>query len=61
MDGLARSLINQASTLRQMGRAQEGLSLAEEAYKIASSHGYAPLAKQIEPILNGVRRAVQGN
>lgn len=59
VDGLARSLVNQASTLQKMSHAREGLPLAEEAYRIASTHGYASLAKQIEPILNAVRQAAQ--
>ena len=50
LDGIARSLINQALTLRQMGFAREGLPLAEEAYQLASRHDYAALAKQIKPI-----------
>lgn len=60
MQGLVTALVNQASTLHQMGRACEALPLAEQAYDLATSHGYAALAKQIEPILNAVRRAVQG-
>jgi hypothetical protein len=58
---LPRSLIDQASTLRQVGRAREGLPLAEEAYQLATSHGYAALAKQIEPILDEVRQAAHGS
>jgi nephrocystin-3 len=59
LENLAITLINQTATLRQMGRAREGLLLAEEACRIASSHGYAALANQIEPILNRVRQAAQ--
>jgi len=33
--------------------------LAEQAYKMAASHGYAALAKQITPILSEVRQAAQ--
>lgn len=57
--GLAISLVNQALVLRQMGRAREGLPLAEIAYHLATAYGYAALAKQIEPILNEVRQAAQ--
>ena len=60
-EGLAISPINQASTLREMGRAREGLPLAEEAFETATSHGYAPLAREIESILNAVRQAAQGS
>jgi len=33
-----------------------GPSLAEEAYRLAGTHGYAAPAEQIEPILQGLRR-----
>jgi len=59
VENLATSLINQSLVLQQMGRAREGLPLAEEAYQLATGHGYVALAKQIEPILNAVRRAAQ--
>jgi len=60
VESLATSLANQASVFHQMGRAREALPLAEEAHQLASGHGYVALAKQIEPFLNTVRRAVQG-
>jgi hypothetical protein len=56
VDGLATSLANQASVMHQMGRAREGLPLAEEAYRLATTHGYTGLARQIEPILNNLRQ-----
>jgi tetratricopeptide (TPR) repeat protein len=59
VDSLAISLANQAVVLRRVGRVTEGLPLVEEAYKIATSHGYAALAKQIEPVLNDMRRAAR--
>jgi len=57
LEGLAISLVNRVATLAQMGRAREGLPFAEEAYKIATRHGYVALAKQIEAILSSVRQA----
>jgi tetratricopeptide (TPR) repeat protein len=59
VDSLAKSLANQASLLRDMGREHKALLLAEEAHQLASSHGYAALAKQIEPILKAVRQAAK--
>jgi len=59
IEGLARSLINQALVLLQMGRAREGLPLAEAANRLATKHGYAGLEGQIAPILNALRQAVQ--
>jgi hypothetical protein len=53
---LARSLANQALLLSQQKRHREALSAAEEAYRLASGHGYTALAKQILPILEGIRK-----
>jgi tetratricopeptide (TPR) repeat protein len=58
LEGLAISLANQAFVLRQMGRVHKALPLAEEAWQLASKHGYVMLARQIKPILEGVRRAM---
>jgi tetratricopeptide (TPR) repeat protein len=58
---LVRSLTGQSLVLRRMGRAREGLPLAERAHQLAISHGYTSLARQIEPLLNDMRRAVQGD
>jgi hypothetical protein len=50
------SLARQANLLASAKqRPQEALPLAEEALRIASRHGLAPLARQIETILNEVR------
>jgi tetratricopeptide (TPR) repeat protein len=57
VDGLARSLVNQALLLQKTGRTRESVPLAEEAHQLATSHGYAALAKQIEPIMNAARKA----
>jgi tetratricopeptide (TPR) repeat protein len=54
-DGLARSLAGQALLLSQMGRSHEALPLAEEAYLLATTRGFAALARQIKPILDAVR------
>ena len=55
-EGLAISLVNQAVLLSEkMNRPQEAQPLAEEAYCLAESHGYAALAGQIKPILDRVR------
>jgi len=58
--GLARSLGNQALAFHQMGRVDEARPLAEEAYRLATGHGYATLAKQIESMLDKLRQAIQG-
>ena len=56
VEGLAYSLINQSLILAQQNHHQEALAKAEEAYRLASSHGYAALAKQIMPILEHLKR-----
>jgi len=55
VENFAISLANQALILSRQGRHREALALAEEAYRLVSSHGYAALAKQILPILEQVR------
>jgi len=60
VESLAISLINQASVLGQIGRAHEALPLAEQAHQLATDHGYIALVRQIEPIVNELRRATQG-
>ncbi|MEI7902473.1 MAG: hypothetical protein WCK89_19665 [bacterium] len=60
VEGLVISLVNQASVLKKSGRTREGLHLLEEAHRLATTHGYAALARQIEPILNAMRQAAQG-
>jgi len=42
-----------------MGRAREGLPLAQQAYQFATNHGYAAMAKQIKPILDELQRAAE--
>jgi len=60
VDGMAISLVNQAAQLNfKMRRPREALPLAEEAYRIATRHGLTALARQIEPILNAVRQALE--
>lgn len=59
VEGLVISLANQAETLHKMGRSHETLLLSEEAWQLASKHGFAVLTGQIESILNDVRRAVK--
>lgn len=59
VQGLTTSLTNQAATLLQLGHTREALPLAEEAQQLAARHGYAVLAKQIEPILERVRQAAE--
>lgn len=39
----------------QMGRPREALTLAEEAYRLASSHGLTALAGQIKGVLDQIR------
>ena len=56
--GLATSLVNQALVLIQDPQcSREALALAEEAYSMASGHGYTALAQQIKPILDNIRSA----
>jgi len=60
VEGLAISLVNQAGLLGlSMRRPREALPLAEEAHRIATRHGLTALAKQIEPILEKVRQALE--
>ena len=55
-NGLAISLVNQANLLAEkMGRAEEALPLAEEAYRLTIEHGHNALEKRIKPILDSVR------
>lgn len=54
---LAISLINQVSLIsNEIGKSSEALPLAEEAYRIACDGGFAPLAKQMEPIIEVIRK-----
>lgn len=51
--GLGLCLANQAAIVGLgMGRPREGLSMAQEAYRLANQHGLAGLAEQIRPILD---------
>jgi hypothetical protein len=60
VEGVAISLVNQANLLGlRMCRPREALPLAEEAHRIATRHGLKALARQIEPILEKVRRALE--
>jgi len=55
-DGLAISLVNRGLLLGlQMGRPADGLVLAEEALRLATTHGYTALALQIESIVKELR------
>jgi len=55
-DPLIRSLGNQAGVLSEMQQKHEdALPLAEEAYRLASDHGYATLAQQIKRLLGSIR------
>jgi hypothetical protein len=54
--GLAISLVNQGLLLGlQMGRPTDGLVLAEEALRLATTHGFNALALQIESIVKELR------
>jgi tetratricopeptide (TPR) repeat protein len=54
--GLAISLINQASLLaNDKMQPRQGLPLAEEAYHLASRHGFTALVNHIRPILERIR------
>ncbi|MCX6842181.1 MAG: tetratricopeptide repeat protein [candidate division WOR-3 bacterium] len=55
-EGLARSLANQALLMSdRQNRPKDALPLAEEAYRLASEHGYATLAQQVKRILDSIR------
>ena len=57
--GLARSLFNQSNLLAEkMNQLEEGLCLAEEAYKIATENHFDALAQQIKPILESIKAKV---
>jgi tetratricopeptide (TPR) repeat protein len=53
--GLAISLATQARVLGTQNQLREGLSLAEEAYRLATVHGYAPLQQQFERLVKVFR------
>jgi len=57
-DWLARTLVSRARLLlKEMGRPQEALPLADEAERLVTEHGLHALAEQIKPILDRVRSA----
>ena len=57
-DGLAISLANQASILGlKLGRRKEALPKAEEALRLCAQAGLAPLAKQVQGLLDKIRAA----
>jgi len=53
--GLAYSLGNQALLFAKLARPHEALPLAEEAYRLASQHGFKALVDQIKPIFDRIR------
>jgi tetratricopeptide (TPR) repeat protein len=56
-NGLAISLANQASLLAfNHSQPADGLPLVEEGLRLATQHGLTALARQIEPILNRIRK-----
>ena len=55
---LSKSLNNQAKILREWGKLDEALKLAEEAYNMATDHGYSALAQEIKPVLDEIRDAI---
>jgi hypothetical protein len=59
VEGLAHSLAQQAVVLALQNHLPEALAAAEEAYRLASGHGYAALANQILPIVEARRRDMQ--
>jgi len=54
-EGLAGSLARQGEVLAKQGQPMEGLAFAEEAYRMATEHGYALIAAEIKPILDDIR------
>ena len=55
-DDLAASLASQAELLsRDLRRLREALPLAEEAYRLASDHGYVRRAQKVKPVLDSIR------
>jgi tetratricopeptide (TPR) repeat protein len=60
-EGLAISLANQAELMSdKRNRPEDALPLAEEAYRLASDHGYAALAQQVKMILDPIRAKLKG-
>jgi hypothetical protein len=59
VNGLQRSLGNQALILSQQKRHREALSAAEEGYRLALGHGYTALTKQILPVLERVGEEIE--
>lgn len=59
--GLARCLTAQALVIAQMGRAREGVSLAEGAHRIATQHEYEPLIAVTKAVLDELRRTAQND
>jgi tetratricopeptide (TPR) repeat protein len=55
-EGLAIALVNEASVMAiQAGREREALSLAEQAYRIASEHGLSLVVHQMMPVIDSIR------
>ena len=60
IEGLAESLALQAAVLVKEGSSQVALPFAEEAFKLATEHGYSLLVEnQIKPILDEIRSQLE--
>jgi hypothetical protein len=53
--GLEISLGNQANILYDRGDLDGAMKLAQEAYDLATKHGYVAQAKRIKEMLDGIR------
>jgi tetratricopeptide (TPR) repeat protein len=56
VEGIAISFSNQALVLYKMGCIKKAISLAEEAYQLATRHDYKTLSSRIEATLNSMRK-----
>ena len=54
-EGLSHSLAYQADVLARKGRLKDAQLMAEEAYRLATKHGYASLVEEIKPILDKIQ------
>ncbi|HZZ43486.1 MAG TPA: DUF4062 domain-containing protein [Tepidisphaeraceae bacterium] len=56
IERIAFCLANQSLALKHLNRKDEAIELAEESLQLAQTHGYSVVVKQVEPILNDLRK-----
>ncbi len=54
-EGLSYALAYQAKILEMKGKPDEALPLAEQAYRLATKHGYAHMLEEAKPVLERIR------